>query len=52
VKTQARIAAPHMAENHQRRCNPAIGFAAEAFSFNILGVAKNMHIFMPHGTRH
>jgi hypothetical protein len=33
-----------MAENHQKRCNPAIGVAGGAFIVNGLGMAKNLQV--------
>jgi hypothetical protein len=36
-----------MAENHQRRCNPAILVGAEPFFINQLEMAKYMHAITP-----
>ena len=33
-----------MAENHQERCNPAIGFSNDVFLINNLGMAKNLQV--------
>jgi hypothetical protein len=33
-----------MAENHQKRCNPAIGAADGAFIINGLEMAKNLQV--------